>query len=398
MKIILFDPIVSGHHTQYAAYIIRYLLIMGDEVIFVTWMPDKLLDPIYAIGQAVSVQYIMGHSKVKFGGSALKCSWQLAQGIKYCFKLANAERADIVHHLYLDRSELSLYSQSIKLRGSKFKVFGTLFWPYFIHEAWEKVGLPKRLYHSMNRWALGQLFKRQKLTGLFVHSDRIKERLVRLYGDEALRQRIFVVPDPVEIPKEIPQKIAREHLGLPQDKPIVLFFGSLRWDKGPDILFKALPLVQEDFYTVVAGEVTNIGDAEQCVKNLQYPERLITRFGFISDADMAKYFAAADAVVLPYRRTFKGTSGILQHAAAAGKPVIATDVGEVGPTVREYGLGIVCEPESPVSLAKGIRKFLAEKDKIAKDVYPRALHYALANDWRIMAEGVREAYVTGVQG
>jgi len=370
MRVLLFDPIVGGHHVEYAAYIIRYLIDAGDEVIFVTWKPDKLLDPIYAIGRAVTVKHVIEHSDVKFGGNTLKRSWQLTQGIKYCFKLAATQGVDIVHHLYLERSEFPLYLQSIKFKKHDWKLFGTLFWPYFIHENQEKIGLLKRFYHNMNRWALGQLLKRQKLAGLFVHSDRIKEKLVRLYGNGTLQQRIFVVPDPVSISEEIPQKAAREYLGLPKDKPIILFFGGLRWDKGPDILFKALPLVQEEFYTVVAGTVTEIGKmkAEQCRKNLQYPERLITRFGFISDADMTKYFAAADAVVLPYRRTFTGTSGVLQRAAAAGKPVIATDVGEVGPTVREHGLGIVVEPESPSALAKGIREFLTRKDKLTVEI------------------------------
>jgi len=399
MKIILFDPVVGGHHVEYAAYIIRYLIECGDEIIFVTWKPDKLFDPIYAMGRAVTVKYVIEHSDVKFGGNTLKRTWQLAQGIKYCLKLAATQRAEIVHHLYLERSELPLYLRSTKFKKHNWKLFGTLFWPYFIYEGQEKVGLPKRLYHSINRWALGQLFKREKLTGLFVHSDRIKERLTKVYEGEVLRQRIFVVPDPVNIPEEIPQKVAREYLALPQDKPIILFFGGLRWDKGPDILFKALPLVQEEFYTVVAGKVTEIREmeAEQCRKNLKDPARLITRFGFISDADMTKYFAAADAVVLPYRRTFRGTSGILQRATAAGKPVIATDVGEVGPTVREHGLGIVVEPESPEALARALQEFLARREELNTEVRPRALRYAKSCDWRIMAEKVREAYVTAIQ-
>jgi len=399
MKIILFDPIVGGHHVEYAAYIIRYFIDAGDEVMFVTWKPDKLLDPIYAMGQAVTVKYITQHTNARFGSNALKRHWQFAKGIEYCFRLAATQGADVVHHLYLERSELPLYLAAIKFKKHNWKLFATLFWPYFIHENQERVALPKRFYHSINCWALGELFKREKLAGLFVHSDRIKDRLARLYKNEALRQGIFVVPDPVNIPEEIPQKAARESLALPQDKPIILFFGGLRWDKGPDILFKALPLVQEEFYTVVAGKVEEMGEreAEQCRKKLQDPARLITRFGFISDADMTKYFAAADAVVLPYRRTFRGTSGILQRAAAAGKPIIATDVGEVGPTVREHGLGIVVEPESPESLAGALREFLQKRESITKEVKPRALRYAKSCDWRIMAERVREAYVTAIQ-
>jgi glycosyltransferase involved in cell wall biosynthesis len=155
-----------------------------------------------------------------------------------------------------------------------------------------------------------------------------------------------------------------------------------------------------EWYAVVAGKPGEIGEAEveQYREKLREPERLITHLGHIPDEDVAKYFAVADVVILPYRRAFKGTSGILQRAAAAGKPVIATDVGEVGPTVHEYGLGVVVEPESPKALAEGIEEFLVRKDELGEVIRPRALQYAKANDWRIMAKRVREAYLSSLEG
>jgi glycosyltransferase involved in cell wall biosynthesis len=124
------------------------------------------------------------------------------------------------------------------------------------------MGLPKRLYHGINRWALGRLLKQGKLDGLFVHTNRIKKELVSLYGDDSLHQRIIVVPDPIGPMKKVSQEEARNQLGLPQDKPLILFFGGLRWDKGPDILFEALPLLDGEWYAVVAGKPGEIGEAE----------------------------------------------------------------------------------------------------------------------------------------
>jgi len=397
MRILLFDFVVGGHHSQYASYIIRYLVEQGDKVTFISWQPDESVERLREEG--ADVRYVTGRSRsMEFGGSILHRFWQISRGIRYSFALASTWQADVVHHLYLERSELPLYLQMLSTRKRSWKLFATLFWPYFIHEHQEKVNLPKCLYHRVNRWALGQLLGQKKLDGLFVHTRRIKKMLVELYGDVSLQQWIFVVPDPVEPLAKVSQEMARNCLGLPQDKPVILFFGGLRWDKGPDILLEALTMLEGDWYAVIAGESAQIGEAEvtRCREKLREPERLITRLGFIPDEDVAKYFAAADAVVLPYRRAFKGTSGVLQHAAAAGKPVIATDVGEVGPTVREHGLGIVVEPESPSALAKGIREFLTRKDKLTVEIRPRALQYAEANDWRIMARKVREAYLSVV--
>jgi len=399
MEVILFDPVVGGHHVEYASYIIRYLVEQGDEVTFVTWKPDVLLEPLLTGKAPVTVEYVVEDPDAKFGGNALRRFRQVAQGIHYCFVLVAERQVDIVHHLYLDRSELPLYLSMMRLRKGPPKFFGTLFWPYFIHKPQEKVGLPKRLYHGVNRWALGQLLKQGRLKGLFVHTDRIKEKLVQIYSDDSPRQRIFVVPDPVEPLEAVPQEVARDYLELPQNKPILLFFGGLRWDKGPDILFETLPLLDGDWCTVVAGEPTEFGEAEveRYRERLREPERLITRLGHIPDEDMANYFAAADAVVLPYRRAFKGTSGILQRAAAGGKLVIASNVGEVGPIVKGNKLGIVVEPESPEALAEGIQEFMAKKKELSDNICSQALRYAEASDWRVMAKKVREAYLAVVE-
>jgi len=398
MRVILFDALVGGHHSQYAFYIIQYLVEQGDKVSFIGWQPDESVERLREEG--ADVRYVTeGSEIVEFGGSTLHRLWQISRGIRYSFALANTWQADVVHHLYLERSELPLYLQMIRTRKRSWKLFATLFWPYFIHNPQQKVGLPKRLYHSANRWALGQLLKQEELNGLFVHTDRIKERLLKLYSDDSLRQRLFVVPDPVERMEPVSQDVAREQLGLPRGKALLLFFGGLRWDKGPDILLDALPLLDDDCAILIAGQAEHFGEREvaSCRGRLQDAERLISRLEFIPDEDVPKYFAASDVIVLPYRKAFKGTSGVLQHAAAAGKPVIATDVGEVGPTVREFGLGIVVEPESPSALAEGIREFLTRRDELTAEIRPRALQYAEANDWRIMARKVREAYLASLE-
>lgn len=399
MRIILFDPVVGGHHIEYASYLIRYLVEQEDEITFVTWKSDELLNSLSTRKIPVIIKYVVPNSEAEFGGNILKRSWQLAQGINYCFNLAAAQRADIVHHLYLERSELPLYFRVVKSKYCSWKLFATLFWPYFIHEPDEKVELLKRFYHSLNRWTLGQLLREGKLNGLFVHTDRIRDKLFNLYSGDSLRQNVFVIPDPVEPLPQISQKFAIDRLGLLQQKPIILFFGGLRWDKGLDILLKALQLIENEVYILIAGKPAEITETDvmQYRQSLKKPGYLVMRLEHIPDEDVANYFSAVDAVVLPYRRSFKGTSGVLQHATASGKPVIATNVGEIGSIVRENNLGIVVEPESPESLAGGIKQFLAQPSKWREQVKSRAIQYAKANHWRKMATGVRKVYLSKIK-
>lgn len=399
LKIILFDPIIDGHHIEYALYLIRYFVEQGDNVTFVTWRKsDELIKYFLEKKISINIKYVMTDSKKIFGGNSIRRSLQLLKVIKYCFELASTQKADIVHHLYLDRSELPLYFYLIKSKSYSWKVFATLFWPYFIHEFNEKIGLSKYFYHYLNRWALGQLLKRKMLNGLFVHTNRIRDKLLNLYNNNLLKQNIFIVPDPVEPMSKMPQRIARERLGLPQKKPIILFFGGLRWDKGWDILLKTLPLIENELYALIAGKSyenveSDIIKYKQLLKN---PEYLILHLKYIPEEDITAYFSAIDAVVLPYRCIFKGTSGVLQRAAAAGKPVITSDVGEVGQIVRENNLGIVVKPESPKSLAGGILQFLAMPLEWRNQVKVQAIRYAKKNTYQKMTNIVRDAYISKI--
>ncbi len=302
--------------------------------------------------------------------------------------------ADVVHFLYLDRSELGLLA-SLSLQPRPSAIFGTLFWPYFVHEANDNPGIPKGLFHKASAYALGRLLTEGKMTGLFVHSQRIRSLLIGRLGRPAVGNKIFVVPDPAKSMPTLSIADARAELDLPLGLPMILFFGGARPDKGPDILLRALPRLGGDWLAVFAGEPGIIGniEADECRSKLPHPDRLVTRFGYVSEEDASRYFGAADVVVLPYRHTFRGTSGVLRRAAASGKPIIASDVGDVGPEVRKAGLGTVITPESPHHLAIALRDFLAAPDSFARGIESRAIEFAQLNDWRVLGRAVRDQYL-----
>lgn len=81
-------------------------------------------------------------------------------------------------------------------------------------------------------------------------------------------------------------------------------------------------------------------------------QRYDLRHRFIPDAEVAQLFLDTDLVVLPY--TEASQSGVLNVAAAFGKPVVATDVGELGASVKAHGLGMVVPPANPEALAQAI--------------------------------------------
>ena len=184
---------------------------------------------------------------------------------------------------------------------------------------------------------------------------------------------------------------------MPQKKPIILFFGILDHRKGFDVLLKALPLIEKEVYILVAGildeSLIKKEELQRYKQSLRNPEYLILHSKYIEEENIAKYFLAADAVIIPYYSHSKGTSGVLNYATVAGKPIIASNVGEIGYIVRENNLGVLIEPESSEAIAQGIEKFLSYSMKWREQIKMRAIQYAKKNNWQIMASKVRERYL-----
>jgi glycosyltransferase involved in cell wall biosynthesis len=154
---------------------------------------------------------------------------------------------------------------------------------------------------------------------------------------------------------------ARAKLDLPQDQPIVLFFGFIRKYKGLDLLFQAIKVLKDKYphsaniRFLVAGEFyENEAPYREQIKNLGIADQLILRTNFIADSEVKYYLGAADVVIQPYRNATQ--SGVTPLAYHFEKPMIVTNVGSLPTLVPHEKVGLVCEPD-PESIAKTILRF-----------------------------------------
>ena len=137
----------------------------------------------------------------------------------------------------------------------------------------------------------------------------------------------------------------------------LLFFGFVRPYKGLDILLRAVTMVADlDIKLSVVGEFWH-GSEEyiKLIEELDISSRVRIVDGYVSDSDMAGYFARTDLVVLPYRAS--KTSGVIAASYGFGKPVLATDVGGFHEVVREGCTGKLIPPNDAQAVADGIRWF-----------------------------------------
>jgi glycosyltransferase involved in cell wall biosynthesis len=197
--------------------------------------------------------------------------------------------------------------------------------------------LPRRTEKKTDLWR--RVFS--TVDRVVVHGAGAVEQLAALGVD---RERIVRIPHPVFTPK-------REL--WPAAGTTLLFFGLIRESKGLDLLIRALPLIADqvaEVRLVVAGDpIEPVEPLRKLARELGIADRIDWRLRFLADDEMADVIEEAAIVCLPYRKI--ESSGVLATALGYGRPVVVTDVGSLGETVREFGAGVVAHPNEPDSIA-----------------------------------------------
>ncbi|OHV32374.1 glycosyl transferase [Parafrankia colletiae] len=135
----------------------------------------------------------------------------------------------------------------------------------------------------------------------------------------------------------------------------LLFFGLVRPYKGLDVLLRALAQGPAEVGLTVAGEFWGGVEATRdLVAELGLAERVELRPGYVPAEDVPGLFAAADALVLPYRAGTASQNVDLAHMH--GRPVVATSVGTLATSVRDGVDGLLVPPDDPAALAAALRR------------------------------------------
>jgi glycosyltransferase involved in cell wall biosynthesis len=192
-----------------------------------------------------------------------------------------------------------------------------------------------------------------------VHAEQDRPALEQRYGVE--QQQISVVPhgpyDHYQLRDG--ESVLRE---APAGCCNLLFFGLVRPYKGLENLiqaFDSLPPDQvQNYWLTIVGEVWEGWTLPaEMIASSRYRERITFVDRYASDAEVAAYFAGADAVVLPYHRS--SGSGTLHIAMSQGLPVVVTNVGGLAEAVVGYQGAIVVPPDDPDALRRALRQLPA---------------------------------------
>jgi glycosyltransferase involved in cell wall biosynthesis len=192
--------------------------------------------------------------------------------------------------------------------------------------------------------------------GFITMSERVMSDLKEFEKDKPAIQVSHPLYD--NFGEIIPKAEARNHLALPQEEKIILFFGFIRKYKGLDILIAAMAdtrIKAAGIKLLIAGEFYEDEKSyNELIDTLNLKNVLILRTDFISDNEVKYYLSAADAVVQPYRNATQ--SGVTPLAYHFEKPMIVSNVGGLPTLVPHKKVGLVAEPD-PKSFADAILDF-----------------------------------------
>jgi glycosyltransferase involved in cell wall biosynthesis len=144
---------------------------------------------------------------------------------------------------------------------------------------------------------------------------------------------------------------------------VFLAFGFIRDNKNLDLVIRALTEFPRA-HLIVMGKAQSQKDKpvefyRKLAEELALSERVKFFDEFVPDEKLASYFAAADVVLLTYDKSFHSQSGVLNVAARARRPVLAS-AGEspLKDCVEKFRLGVFIEPDDMRALKKGMASLI----------------------------------------
>jgi len=286
---------------------------------------------------------------------------RLRRGARYIASLARLlnrirqSRPDIVHWQYTELPVADLLAMLvIRLLGvpQVYTAHELLPWAVSRHHRW----LFSRLYRLVD--------------AIVVHNEDQRAEVIRRFAVDPAKVHVAPLGDyALFATPELSQSEARTQLGLPGDRPIALFFGTIRPSKGLEVLLEAWALVGRklpDAFLLVVGKPfkgLSTEDTIALIGRLGIGHRVQARFEQVDPVETNTYYRAADVVVLPYHDI--GTSGVLRYAYNAARPVIATSVGEHRTRVIAGQTGHLVPPGDPAALADALIASLGDRPRLA---------------------------------
>lgn len=208
--------------------------------------------------------------------------------------------------------------------------------------------------------------------------------------------KLRVVPNGVDpyfledVPEPERTRIVRR-LDLPAGAPLLLFVGNHTFNKGIDVLLRALGMMHEHAIAVIAGAIRSKAENEKLIRSseLDRADRRLVFTDFISKEELRALYRSVDAFVFPSRADTLPL--VILEAMASGLPVVATNVGGIPYEVTSEE-GILVPPGDPAQLAAALDRVCRDRE-LRRQMGASARRRVVSHfDWSVSAALALNAY------
>ncbi len=230
-----------------------------------------------------------------------------------------------------------------------------------------------------------------------------KAQLEKLYGADP--EKIDIISPGVDLSRfyPIPPDEAKEFIGAPDNKRMLLFVGRIEPLKGIRTLLKAIGHLNDNGETeenlclaVIGGELRDENGSDSEEMKLLYKlcdeyglQDLVTFLGKQSQDTLPYYYSAAEMVIMPSH--YESFGMVALESMACGTPVIASHVGGLIHLVEDGVTGYHVPVDDPKALSNRISSLLKDKSlryRMGHDAFAFAKKY----DWGNISERIIQLY------
>jgi glycogen(starch) synthase len=247
------------------------------------------------------------------------------------------------------------------------------------HSGWVSGSLSRQV-HAVESW-----FVRES-DSLITCSASMCDEITELFGPGLAD--VTVIPNGIDAARW-PFASRPRRTGPPE----LLFVGRLEYEKGVHDAIAALPRIRRTHpgtTLTIAGE----GTQQDWLVEQARKHRVLKATRFVGRLDHDELLAAlhrADAAVLPSHYEPFGLAAL--EAAAAGTPLVTSNIGGLGEAVIDGETGMSCPPRDVTRLANAVRAVL--DDPAAAQRRARAARERLTSDfdWHTVADETAQVYL-----
>jgi glycosyltransferase involved in cell wall biosynthesis len=283
------------------------------------------------------------------------------------------DRVDVVHLHVAERG--SVWRKSI------LAAIAMLFRkPVFMHTHGCEFHLFFERLSPILKYAVCWIF--QRCTYVIVLSDSWKDFYLK--NCRLKEDKVVVMPNPIEFPAEIPERLGSEHINF-------VFLGKIDRRKGVFDLLSAFAQLDERLKQKVSITIAGSGDlkgALELAEHLKIDKRVHFQ-GWIDPIQRNHLLAQADAFLLPSYN--EGLPMALLEAMSWGLPAIATPVGGIGEIIVDNQSGLLVEPGNVDRIAKAMQS-LVENESLRMRLGVAARNRVASLDLKYYSAFLRSLY------